>query len=141
MCDVDFFKQFNDTYGHQQGDDCLQKVARAIAGRLQRPGDLLARYGGEEFAVILPDTEAKDAAVVAENIRKAVEDAKIPHRASKVNPFVTISLGIASTVPASHKTNEIGPLMKQADLALYEAKHGGRNQFRIYRQDAGKKAS
>jgi len=99
MMDIDFFKLYNDTYGHQAGDDCLKKVARTIEKSLRRPGDLVARYGGEEFVAILSDTSQKGAFSLAEKVRASVEALEIPHQASPVNKFVTISLGVASRVP------------------------------------------
>lgn len=123
MCDVDFFKLYNDTYGHLKGDECLQAVAQAIKRRVNRVSDLTARYGGEEFAVILPHTEPENAFKVAENIRKEVESLKILHEVSPVSPYVTISLGIGSATPMQQMTIET--LMKNADMALYDAKRRG----------------
>src|SRR6185437_3236975 len=99
MMDVDHFKQFNDTYGHADGDVCLQQVAKAAAGALQRPADMVARYGGEEFVALLPDTTLAGGIAVAEAIRVAIADLRIPHAGSKAAPNVTLSLGVASTVP------------------------------------------
>ncbi len=126
MCDIDFFKFFNDTYGHQAGDDCLALVARAIDVNVKRPADLACRYGGEEFAVILPEASAEGAAHLAELIRKEVEALEIRHAGSKVSKYVTLSLGLSSTVPADRLAFE--SLIKEADKALYEAKERGRNQ-------------
>lgn len=95
MCDIDHFKLYNDTYGHQAGDLCLQKVAQALRGATKRPEDLAARYGGEEFVIILPETSFAGAIVVAEQVREAVESLRIRHISSKVAKHVTISLGIA----------------------------------------------
>lgn len=127
LIDVDFFKLFNDSYGHQAGDDCLIQVARTINGHTQRdPGDLAARYGGEEFAVILYSTDVKGALLVAEKVRKSIEDLKIEHKASSAAGIVTVSIGV-STINVEKDT---GPeaVIKRADLALYEAKEKGRNQ-------------
>ena len=126
MADVDQFKLYNDTYGHQAGDECLRKVASVLRGGIQRATDLVARYGGEEFAVILPDTDADGAAAVAERLRAAVEGLGIPHAASSVGPVVTISLGVATVRPYADGM----PLavVAQADLALYRAKQQGRNR-------------
>lgn len=127
--DLDFFKYYNDTYGHQQGDDCLKQVAEAAGRVLKRPGDLLARYGGEEFVVILPETSLAGAVEVAEAIRNEIERCNIPHSASKVADHVTVSVGVAG----GRVTIEDQPsdLITQADKALYEAKKGGRNQVRV----------
>ena len=96
MIDVDHFKAYNDSYGHSQGDDCLRRIAACISESVQRAGDLVARYGGEEFAVILPQTAAFDAQGIAERIRSAVEELKLPHRASPTAPHVTLSVGVAT---------------------------------------------
>lgn len=126
MLDVDFFKLFNDAYGHLAGDDCLRQVAQVISANVKRPADLAARYGGEEFALIMPDTSMAGAQTVAENIRQAIENLGIPHQKSAVNDVVTISMGIACVNPVEELTPEI--LIQVADYALYEAKKNGRNQ-------------
>lgn len=128
LCDVDFFKQFNDGYGHQVGDECLKAVARTLRDTLRRPADLVARYGGEEFAVILPDTEITGALQVAEAMRSAVEGLNITHRYSKGASVVTISIGVASTTP-SRTGSDSSALLKRADDALYRAKQAGRNRI------------
>ena len=125
MMDVDHFKQFNDTYGHGGGDECLKQVATAAQGALQRPADVVARYGGEEFVAILPDTTLPGATAVAEGIRAAVAALAIPHAGSKVADHVTLSLGVASIVPAPEGNPET--LLEAADGQLYAAKSGGRN--------------
>ena len=130
ICDVDYFKIYNDTYGHQQGDDCLQQVAKAIATAIKRPADVLARYGGEEFTVILPHTPQSGAIKVAEAMRVAVKELKIPHLNYLVNSVVTISIGIASTVPNAKDNPYL--LVEAADLALYQAKERGRDQIAVY---------
>ena len=130
MCDVDCFKIYNDVYGHQQGDRCLQRVAQAISSALKRPGDILARYGGEEFAVILPRTSQLGAAKVAETIRTAVKSLEIPHHNSLVDSVVTVSLGVASTIPNAIDNPQL--LIEAADLALYQAKKLGRDCVSIY---------
>ena len=122
MCDVDCFKIYNDAYGHQQGDECLKKVAKAISSALKRPGDVLARYGGEEFAVILPHTPQHGAFQVGESIRKTVKNLKIPHHNSLVDSVVTVSLGVATTIPNAVDNTQL--LIEAADLALYQAKRG-----------------
>ncbi|MCS6814647.1 MAG: PleD family two-component system response regulator [Cyanobacteria bacterium] len=126
LCDIDLFKLYNDTYGHQMGDTCLQQVAQVIHNSARRPADLVARYGGEEFAVILPNTTADHARCVAESIRQQVEALKIPHCSSVVQPYVTLSLGVAGIVP----TLGTAPytLISLSDRALYLAKQAGRNR-------------
>lgn len=126
MCDVDFFKKYNDYYGHQAGDACLQRIASMIDSNAKRPADLAARYGGEEFAVILPDTNSEGALKIAENIRCEIQRDKIPHAESTVSSFVSISLGIATVVPSQEGTME--QLINLADMALYRAKKNGRNR-------------
>ncbi|WP_300435268.1 diguanylate cyclase [Zoogloea sp.] len=128
LCDVDYFKQFNDGYGHQVGDECLKAVARTLKDTLRRPADLVARYGGEEFAVILPDTEITGALQVAEAMRSAVEGLNITHRYSKGGSVVTISIGVASTTPL-RTGSDSSVLLKRADDALYQAKQAGRNRI------------
>ncbi|MEG4508092.1 AAA-like domain-containing protein [Microcoleus sp. F6_B4] len=131
LCDIDYFKIYNDTYGHQRGDDCLRLVAQAIRRSLQRPADVAARYGGEEFAVILPETDASAALVVAEQIRAKVKALNIVFHPESVdglpNSVVTISLGIASVVPSEE--NDAITLLLAADEALYESKRQGRDRL------------
>jgi diguanylate cyclase (GGDEF)-like protein len=126
--DVDFFKQFNDGYGHQVGDECLKAVARALEAQLRRPTDLVARYGGEEFFVVLPETGAGGARQVAEGLRQAVEALAITHGFSTVAPWVTISVGVASGRAEPGQDSGFVALLKAADGALYEAKRQGRNR-------------
>lgn len=126
LLDIDYFKAFNDTFGHQAGDRCLIQVAGAISGALRRPGDLAARYGGEEFAVVLPETGEEGAMHMAENIRRRVEDLNVPHSASDVSDRVTISLGVATVRPGAHSIHSL--VITEADTALYEAKSAGRNR-------------
>ncbi|MGL5082893.1 MAG: diguanylate cyclase domain-containing protein [Microcoleaceae cyanobacterium] len=126
FCDVDFFKDYNDRYGHPQGDLCLQQIAQVIRRTVQRPGDLAARYGGEEFVVILPNTPAEGAFTVSELIRQAVKSLRIPHAGSKISEVVTLSLGVSSWVPSLDFSPE--DLIKVADQALYEAKQAGRDR-------------
>lgn len=127
LCDIDFFKFYNDTYGHQAGDECLKTVAKTIHTSIHRSGDLAARYGGEEFAVILPDTGLEGARVIAERIRTSVQNLKIEHKTSKVDEHITLSLGISTTTPGPNNSAE--SLVAFADKALYQAKAGGRNQI------------
>ncbi|MDF2723631.1 MAG: cph2 1 [Paenibacillus sp.] len=126
LLDVDFFKPYNDIYGHLAGDDCLRKVSQAILHALKRPGDLAARYGGEEFAVILPDTNLSDAAFVAENIRAELKKMHIVHAGNENEYVVTVSIGVASVVPS--RNADWPELIDRADKALYEAKSGGKNK-------------
>lgn len=132
MCDVDHFKRYNDTYGHQAGDDCLRGVAGAISSAMDRAADVVARYGGEEFVVVLPDTPAGGAMVVAEKIRHAVHQINMPHAAS---PFarVTLSIGLAALSPEAD--NPPQALIGRADKALYRAKHEGRDRVCRYDQE------
>jgi diguanylate cyclase (GGDEF)-like protein len=127
LLDVDYFKKFNDRYGHVAGDDCLRRVAGAIATGPRRPTDLAARYGGEEFAVILPDTDREGARAVAENIRLAVETLNMPHDDS-LTGCVTVSLGVHTSHPAT-EADTTCPLacIEAADRLLYQAKKDGRN--------------
>lgn len=129
LCDVDYFKIYNDTYGHQAGDDCLRSVAQAISRSLKRPADVAARYGGEEFAVILPETDASGALVVAEKIRAQVKALNIVFDPAILeclpNSVVTLSLGIASVIPGPE--NDVAALVLAADEALYDSKKQGRD--------------
>ncbi|MCW6051286.1 AAA-like domain-containing protein [Lyngbya sp. CCAP 1446/10] len=131
LCDIDYFKIYNDTYGHQAGDSCLRSVAQAIRRALQRPADVAARYGGEEFAVILPQTDAAGALLVAEHIRTKVKAVNIVFNPESVdclpNSVVTISLGIASVVPGPE--NDAATLVLAADEALYDSKRHGRDRL------------
>ncbi|HEY9872854.1 MAG TPA: diguanylate cyclase, partial [Candidatus Obscuribacterales bacterium] len=126
LCDIDFFKTYNDTYGHIAGDICLQQVAKAISRAVKRPADLVARYGGEEFAVIMPNTDSNGAIHVAELIRSEVKGLKIFHTNCSLQHYVTLSLGVASTVP--DHDSEPAALIADADEALYLAKASGRDR-------------
>lgn len=130
LCDVDFFKAYNDTYGHRAGDRCLQMVAKAIQDTVKRPADLVARYGGEEFAVILPRTEAEGAAHIAEAICQSVRMLAIPHRRSPINLCVTISAGVATITPQPN--SDFQAIIDESDLALYQAKIAGRDRYQQY---------
>ncbi len=126
MLDIDHFKLYNDNYGHSAGDECLKKIANTIEGSLTRPGDLAARYGGEEFACILPETDLKGAQFVADRIHRNLAELAIPHEYSPISSVVTISIGIATTIPDN--ANSLDHLVKNADEMLYEAKRSGRNK-------------
>jgi len=132
LADVDFFKKYNDIYGHQMGDDCLVEVARTIAQSVHRPEDLGARYGGEEFAVILPNTDEKGAFFIAEKIRTTLMERNIEHKGSNINPSVTMSLGLCTVLP--QQGDEISDFIRNADHALYFAKETGRNRTMIFGQ-------
>ncbi|GJD19500.1 serine/threonine protein kinase [Rivularia sp. IAM M-261] len=127
ICDVDYFKKYNDFYGHQSGDECLQLVAKALASVVKCQTHLVARYGGEEFAVIMPSTNVEESIVIAEAIQQAIHQAKLPHACSEIGQFITISLGIATIVPTSDTSS--ANLIATADKALYEAKRQGRNRY------------
>ncbi len=127
MGDIDFFKDYNDNYGHLQGDHCLKAVARAIEKAIKRASDLPARYGGEEFAILLPNTQKKGAQQIARDIQKRIKKLNIPHNFSDAAPYVTISFGIASMVPLKRTKADL--LIEAADKALYTAKDQGRNRI------------
>ncbi|MEM6436469.1 MAG: diguanylate cyclase [Cyanobacteria bacterium P01_D01_bin.115] len=130
LFDLDFFKQFNDTYGHQVGDDCLYQVAQAALAVVNRAADLVARYGGEEFAVILANTELKGAYTIAQRIRDNIVQLNLPHASSPVHTVVTASLGVSAIVPSSEALPNV--LIRQADQALYSAKQAGRNNCQCF---------
>ncbi|MEG3833476.1 diguanylate cyclase domain-containing protein [Microcoleus sp. Z1_C3] len=127
MLDVDYFKRYNDCYGHQAGDICLVKVASSAAQAVKRSSDLFARYGGEEFAAILPNTDADGAIAVAESIREAIRVLGIPHEQSNVSTIVTVSMGIATVIPTAETSPD--ELVALADRALYDAKRQGRDRY------------
>lgn len=132
LCDVDFFKKYNDSFGHLKGDDCLKEVAQALGAACKRTTDLVARYGGEEFAAILPDTSQENAGIVAEGMRRAVEELAMEHPESDLNK-VTVSIGVYSCVPEDKEQSE--SMLQKADETLYVAKQSGRNQVRLYQGD------
>lgn len=132
LCDIDSFKNYNDTYGHQAGDECLAQVAQAIQQQVKRSHDLVARYGGEEFIILLPNTDQAGALTIAEQMRQAVIDLQIQHSTSAVAPLVTLSLGIFSQIPNLESTLE--NVIYKADQALYLAKTQGRNQVVAYHE-------
>jgi two-component system, chemotaxis family, response regulator WspR len=126
LCDVDYFKLYNDTHGHLAGDQCLKQIAAILGRSTRRPADLAARYGGEEFALILPETDIDGAMAVAEACRTAVETQRIPNHAVMPAGIVTMSIGAASIVPVAG--TRFHDLIDRADRSLYEAKARGRNQ-------------
>lgn len=126
LIDADYFKQYNDAYGHLAGDDCLRSIARAIQRMAPRTGDFVARYGGEEFAVILPFTDEHGACRIAEGIRGHILSLAMPHCASDVAPHVTVSIGTTSAVPTQQRSHL--DFLQDADVALYRAKAAGRNE-------------
>jgi diguanylate cyclase (GGDEF)-like protein len=133
MLDIDFFKQFNDTYGHPAGDRCIMMVAAALVRAVRRATDLPARYGGEEFACILPGVDAAGAEVVAQEIRLQIQSLNIPHEGSRVSPYITVSIGVASAkcspdVPADR-------WIMEADRQLYASKQQGRDRISVARFD------
>lgn len=126
--DIDYFKFYNDTYGHLAGDECIKKVSLALCSAVVRPADLVARYGGEEFIVLLPSTGLHGAIHIAEKILKIVDKAAIPHQGSLVAKNISVSIGVASCIPL--KSMQAEDLIKAADSALYQAKFKGRHQVR-----------
>lgn len=130
ICDIDFFKQYNDTYGHQGGDDCLKQIAQVMDNVPKRPMDLVARYGGEEFGVILPNTNITGAIKIGEQICQVVRDLKIEHKKSSAADYVTLSLGINCIIPTIE--NDITEFIEMADKALYQAKNQGRNRVCVF---------
>ncbi|HEX5359704.1 MAG TPA: diguanylate cyclase [Fluviicoccus sp.] len=127
LLDVDYFKRYNDTYGHAAGDKCLQLIARTLQEALMRPADVVARYGGEEFILMLPNTPPEGAAKVAERILRWVDAQQIPHESSSVATHVTVSLGVYTLIPDKQQT--LKGVVKQADEALYAAKGAGRHRY------------
>ena len=133
MLDVDTFKRYNDSLGHQAGDECLRRVAAAMS-RAARSTDVCARYGGEEFALLLPGADAATAQSVAARVHAEVAREQLPHPASPVSTFVTVSLGVSSLTPPPGQNAESNTLVRQTDTALYEAKAAGRNRTRVFGQ-------
>lgn len=127
MCDVDFFKSYNDRLGHPAGDDCLRRVSTLLRHSARRPYDAVARYGGEEFALVLPETPGSSALTLSQSLTRVFAAAAMPHPASTVAAHVTISGGMVTVVPDQFVTGEA--LLRAADEALYAAKTGGRNRF------------
>lgn len=133
LIDIDYFKPYNDTYGHQQGDDCLCTVATALAETSSRPTDLVARYGGEEFVIIAPNTDIVGAETLAAKLSDVVKALKIEHKNSKVSDHITISLGVVTMSPG--QDDNISDLVKFADKALYDAKETGRDKYFVYKDE------
>lgn len=134
MCDIDYFKKYNDTFGHIQGDACLIEVAKIIESALVRETDFVARYGGEEFCIVLPMTDYEGAVTVMQNIHDLLLNKKIPHTASEVSGHVTLSAGIA-TIHADNYIYDVSELLHFSDQALYSAKQSGRNQTFLHNDD------
>ncbi|ASU38127.1 hypothetical protein hmeg3_07320 [Herbaspirillum sp. meg3] len=134
MIDVDFFKKYNDCYGHLAGDDCLRKIASHMLAVINRPGDVAARYGGEEFVVMLPNTDASGARLVGERLLYNLSQAAIPHAENVPSGHVTLSIGVSAMVPGAGSNTTM--LALAADKALYEAKEHGRNQIRTAAQES-----
>ncbi len=130
MVDLDYFKQYNDTYGHGAGDEALRRIAKVMLQIINRSGELVARYGGEEFVILLPDIERDEAVRIAERIRHAVEILGLRHETSNIAPFVTISIGGVSSMPSMNTT--VAELLELADNQLYLAKREGRNLVSWY---------
>lgn len=126
MVDIDYFKDYNDSYGHQMGDVCLFSVGKLLSGQLKRTADFTARYGGEEFAIVLPNTSVEHARLLAERLRRSVEEARIKAGKEDVSPWVTVSVGLATTTAEFDQSS--ATLVKAADSCLYESKRTGRNR-------------
>lgn len=131
MCDIDYFKRYNDNYGHQAGDSCLRRVADVLATCVRDNGDFVARYGGEEFAVLMSNASANTAMIIARRILESVRAAQIPHGHSPVSPYVTLSLGVAISRPRDDSSPE--QLIESADKALYASKDQGRKRATLFR--------
>jgi diguanylate cyclase (GGDEF)-like protein len=127
LIDIDHFKLFNDTYGHQAGDECLQKIGAVLLSFAKRPGDLCARYGGEEFSIVFGNTNAGESLKIVKKVLDAIRGLKIPHMNSPTLPIVTASAGLKTVIPGSRDNEK--SLIEAADLLLYKAKNGGRNQI------------
>jgi two-component system chemotaxis family response regulator WspR len=135
MIDIDFFKLYNDCYGHQQGDECLKQVALILDMTATRETDIVARYGGEEFAVILPETGLKGALEIAESMRNNIDELNMEHKESTIGDHITISVGVATAIPEQDTDPEA--LVAAADQGLYQAKESGRNQVKFSQIIAG----
>jgi diguanylate cyclase (GGDEF)-like protein len=127
ILDIDWFKQFNDHYGHPTGDECIKRVANALIDQTQRPEDLVARLGGEEFAILLPNTDNIGASIRAEQYRETIENLNITHASENPFPYVTISVGVGTIT--ARQIDNVSDLLEAADNALYQAKNQGRNRI------------
>lgn len=127
MCDIDYFKQYNDAYGHQAGDECLLLIAKTISNNLNRPTDIVARYGGEEFCIVLPDTNNDGVVHVANFILNEIRKLNLNHRKSPTSSIVTLSMGVSTILP--DEESSVVELIKNADEYLYKAKENGRNRI------------
>lgn len=132
LIDIDYFKKYNDAYGHQKGDECLKDVALILLKALNRNSDMAMRFGGEEFMVVLPATDSQGGAQVAERIMDALAESAIEHKGSDVSQYLTLSIGISSTIPT--RENNLDKLIEQADKALYRSKKEGRNRITLYEE-------
>ena len=132
MIDIDYFKFYNDSYGHMAGDNCLKTVAQIISNSINRASDIAVRYGGEEFAVVLPNTPIDGAVTVARRIQETLMHRRIEHKSSKISQFLTVSIGIQSAIPTSDLA--IDDIIQRADLALYEAKSRGRSRYHLFQK-------
>jgi len=131
MLDVDFFKPYNDTYGHHRGDECLKIIAKTLYESVKSHKDFVARYGGEEFSIILPETNETGALITANRLCSIIENLNIPHSGSNISPYVTVSLGVTTIIPTPQTHSQ--QFIEIADKALYAAKDSGRNQVAVYR--------
>jgi diguanylate cyclase (GGDEF)-like protein len=129
LLDVDYFKRYNDNYGHPKGDEVLKTLGSLLRQTVSRTSDLVARYGGEEFCAVLPNTGVDNAVRIAEKILQAIQQAQIPHEYSSIAKHVTVSIGVYASVPSVRDTS--AHFYQQADIALYQAKGAGRNQIRV----------
>ena len=132
IMDIDFFKGYNDFYGHLEGDSCLQRVAQVLQLNVQRSKDMVFRYGGEDFVVLLPNTHLAEARQLAEKLCQALEHQEIENQASPLRGVVTMSVGVACMQPPHDGADNGHRLLENADTALYEAKRAGRNQVAVY---------
>ena len=130
MCDVDYFKQYNDLYNHLAGDLCLKHIAKTLENIFHRAGDLVARYGGEEFVIILPNTDSDTALQMAKTLCEKIEGLNIPHSNSSVSKYVTLSAGVATWADGETQLSAQS-LIEASDQALYQAKHNGRNRVEM----------
>jgi diguanylate cyclase (GGDEF)-like protein len=131
MIDIDFFKLFNDTYGHIEGNKCLKAVAKVLSGSITRKDDFVVRYGGDEFIVVLPNTDEHGARLIADKLLKNVRSLKIPHEHSGVAKFVTVSIGCTS----GNVLYPYDDFVKNADKLMYKSKHDGRDRFSFGRME------